>query len=63
MIRCPLLSILRTRKTSDGPLVIRRGFDVVRDLGHRGESRRVRRAAHAAESELRDASYAKLYLA
>ena len=25
--------------------------------------RRVRRAAHAAESELRDASYAKLYLA
>ena len=38
------------------------GFDVVLDLGHRGESRGARRAGPAAESELRDASHAKLCL-
>ena len=63
MICCPLLSILRTRKTPDRPLGF--GEDLrwfaISDIVE--SRRRVRRAAHAAESELRDASYAKLYLA
>jgi hypothetical protein len=53
----------RMRMTYDDLARDRRGFGVLHDLEHRGGSRRVRHADHAAESELRDASYAKLYLA
>ena len=62
MIGCVLLFDPSHAQGLRRPARIRRGFEVVRDLGHRGESRRVRRADHAAESKLRDASYAKFYL-
>jgi hypothetical protein len=63
MICCKPVSILRIRKTCDGPHVFGE-VDVVFDLGRCGDSRRAWVGAdHAPESELRDASHASFYLA